>query len=211
MPIGHNIQTGTASEMDKGTNNGNELKSVYTTGEVAKICSISQQTVIRCFDSGRLKGFRVPGSKFRRIPGEQLISFMKENQIPLDKIGQAKKRVLVIDDDEAIVELLVEILTSDGRFEVKSGSTGFDAGMLAREMLPDVILLDFKLPDINGTAVCKSIRANKHLAHAKIIMISGVTDPDEIHELRQAGANAYIKKPFDNDVVIARIAELIHI
>ena len=73
-------------------------KSVYTTGEVARICSISQQTVIRCFDSGRLRGFRVPGSKFRRIPRDQLINFMKSNDIPLDKLGQSKKRILIIDD-----------------------------------------------------------------------------------------------------------------
>ena len=49
------------------------LKSVFTTGDVADICKLSQQTVIRCFDSGRLRGYRVPGSKFRRIPRDALI------------------------------------------------------------------------------------------------------------------------------------------
>ena len=48
-------------------------KTVFTTGEAAKICKVSQQTIIRCFDSGQLKGFRVPGSRFRRIPREQLV------------------------------------------------------------------------------------------------------------------------------------------
>ena len=43
-------------------------KQVFTTGEVAEVCKVSQQTIIRCFDSGKLKGFRVPGSRFRRIP-----------------------------------------------------------------------------------------------------------------------------------------------
>ena len=61
------------------------MKSVYTTGEVAQICKVSQQTVIRCFDSGRLNGFRVPGSRFRRIPRDSLLSFMKSNRIPLDE------------------------------------------------------------------------------------------------------------------------------
>ena len=46
------------------------MKTVFTTGEAAKICKVSQQTIIRCFDSGQLKGFRVPGSRFRRIPRE---------------------------------------------------------------------------------------------------------------------------------------------
>lgn len=52
-------------------------KKTFTTGEAAAICKVSQQTIIRCFDAGRLQGFRVPGSKFRRIPREELIRFMR--------------------------------------------------------------------------------------------------------------------------------------
>ncbi len=187
------------------------LKPVYTTGEVAKICSISQQTVIRCFDSGRLRGFRVPGSRFRRIPREQLISFMRENKIPLDKLERTTRRVLIVDDDEAIVSMLTDLLLRDGRFEVKSGATGFEAGLLARDFLPDIMLLDFKLPDIDGTTVCRSVRTVPQLGHTKIIMISGVADPDEIDLLLKAGADAFIKKPFDMAAVLSRITELIDV
>lgn len=186
-----------------------DTKKVYTTGEVARICNISQQTVIRCFDTGRLKGFRVPGSKFRRIPFESLVAFMKENDIPLGDLERAeKKRVLVIDDEQEIVDLIVDVLQSKGTFEVRFGNTGFDAGILARDFLPDVLLLDFKLPDINGTSVCRSIRANPHLDHTRIIMISGVADPREIDELRSAGADAFIKKPFDVDSIVDCIDSL---
>lgn len=186
-------------------------KAVYTTGEVARICNISQQTVIRCFDNGRLRGFRVPGSRFRRIPREQLIQFMRQNGIPLDQLERTKKRVLVIDDDRAVVEMLVDLLGQDGRFEVKSGQTGFEAGLLARDFLPDVILLDFKLPDIDGNIVCRTIRATPQISHAKIIMISGVADPDEISELRRSGADEFIKKPFDVAFVVERIAALLNL
>ncbi len=185
------------------------IKSVYTTGEVAQICKVSQQTVIRCFDSGRLKGFRVPGSRFRRIPREALLSFMKSNQIPLDKLDSGRKRVLVVDDDEAIVEMFVDLLERDGRFEVKTASTGYDAGILTEQFQPDVMLLDYKLPDINGTAVCRTIRANPNYEHMKIIVISGVADPDEVEELRSAGADEFIRKPFDITEVIARVADLV--
>ncbi len=186
------------------------MKSVYTTGEVAQICKVSQQTVIRCFDSGRLKGFRVPGSRFRRIPRESLLTFMKTNQIPLDKLDSGRKRVLVVDDDEAIVEMFVELLERDGRFEVKTASTGYDAGILTEQFQPDIILLDFKLPDINGTAVCRTIRSNPNYEHIKIIAISGVADPDEVDELRAAGADEFIRKPFDITEVIDRVADLVN-
>ncbi|NOS99393.1 MAG: response regulator [Phycisphaerales bacterium] len=187
---------------------GSEFKSVYTTGEVARICNISQQTVIRCFDNGRLRGFRVPGSRFRRIPRESLMAFMRHHEIPLDRIDAGPKRVLIVDDDRAVVEMLKDLLQRAGRYEVRVGLTGFEAGMLAQEFNPHVILLDFKLPDVNGTAVCRTLRDSPKMAKTKIIMISGVADPDEVAELMRAGADAFIKKPFDVEEVIEKITAL---
>jgi excisionase family DNA binding protein len=184
---------------------------VFTTGEVARICKVSQQTVIRCFDAGKLRGFRVPGSRFRRIPRDALIAFMKENSIPLDQLDSGKKRVLVVDDDEAIVEMFTDLLERDGRFELKTASTGYEAGIITERFRPDVILLDFKLPDVNGNTVCRTIRSNPSYEHIRIIAISGVADPDEVEELRSAGADDFIRKPFDINVVIARMSELLNV
>ena len=187
------------------------MKSVYTTGEVASICKVSQQTVIRCFDSGKLKGFRVPGSRFRRIPRDKLLDFMRENEIPLDQLDSGKKRILVVDDDLAIVEMLSELFARDGRFEFRTATTGFDAGLITEEFRPDVMLLDFKLPDVNGDVVCRKVRAQPHLQHMQIIIISGVADPDEVDELLKVGADEFIKKPFEIDAVISRIAESLRV
>ncbi|MFQ5491184.1 MAG: response regulator [Phycisphaerae bacterium] len=186
------------------------LKTVYTTGEVSQICNVSQQTVIRCFDKGDLQGFRVPGSRFRRIPRQSLLKFMKDHSIPLDHLESGKKRVLVVDDDEAIVEMFSELFERDGRFEIKTARSGYDAGMVTESFQPDVLLLDFKLPDVNGNVVCKSIRSNPKFEHMKIIMISGVADRDEIEELMKAGADEFIKKPFHIEMVISKVAEMVH-
>ena len=186
-------------------------KSVYTTGEVADICKVSQQTVIRCFDSGRLRGFRVPGSRFRRIPRESLLEFMKKHGIPLENLSSGRKRVLVVDDDEAIVEMLTELFERDGRFEVCTAKSGYDAGMVTQQFHPDVMLLDYKLPDINGNVVCKTVRAQPEFEQMRIIIISGVADPDEIADLKKSGADEFIKKPFDVEQVIARVAELLKV
>jgi excisionase family DNA binding protein len=185
------------------------LKSVFTTGEVAEICNLSQQTVIRCFDSGRLKGFRVPGSRFRRIPRDSLIHFMKEHTIPLDRLEMGKTRVLVVDDDPAIVEMLVELLERDGRFEVQTAATGFDAGLRTREFLPDVIVLDYMLPDINGNAVCRSIRSDESLKDVKVIIVSGVVDRQDVDKLYADGADDFLQKPFSIEQLVTRITELV--
>src|SRR3954465_1025246 len=135
------------------------MKTVFTTGEAAEICKVSQQTIIRCFDSGRLRGFRVPGSRFRRIPRDALIAFMKDNGIPPDALDSGKSKILVVDDDPEIVELFVDVLERDGRFEVKTASTGYDAGIQTKEFMPDLIILDTILPKSKATAACKTHRA----------------------------------------------------
>lgn len=184
-------------------------KKVFTTGEAAEICKVSQQTIIRCFDSGRLQGFRVPGSRFRRIPRDELLRFMRENDIPTDALAhRGKQRVLVVDDDPQILELFVDALTRDGRFEVRTASTGYEAGMLTEAFRPDAIVLDYMLPDVNGNIVCERIRENEAFSSTRIIFVSGVVNPDEIEKLKRSGADDFIKKPFNIEKLIARIAEL---
>jgi two-component system, OmpR family, response regulator len=185
------------------------MKNVYSTGEAAEICKVSQQTIIRCFDSGRLAGFRVPGSKFRRIPRESLIKFMRENEIPLDQLDSGRRKVLVVDDEAEIVELMVDVLDRDGRFDVQTATTGYDAGVLTQEFRPDLIILDYMLPDVNGNVVCKTIRNNPAFQHVKIIIISAVINQDEIDHLLKAGADAFMKKPFSIDDLVNRMTELL--
>ena len=178
------------------------MKNVYSTGEAASICKVSQQTIIRCFDSGRLQGFRVPGSRFRRIPRESLIKFMKENAIPLDQLDSGRRKVLVVDDDPEIVELMVDVLERDGRFDVRTAASGYDAGVQTHEFRPDLMILDYMLPDVNGNVVCKTVRQNPAFEHMKIIIVSGVINQDEIDNLMNVGADAFLKKPFSIDQLV---------
>jgi two-component system OmpR family response regulator len=187
------------------------MKTVFTTGEAADICKVSQQTIIRCFDSGRLKGFRVPGSRFRRIPRESLLTFMKDNGIPPEALDSGKTKILVVDDDPEIVELFADVLNRDGRFEVRTASTGYDAGVLTQEFLPDLIILDYMLPDVNGNVVCQTIRQNPNFEHIKIIIVSGVVNQDEINELLKVGADDFVKKPFNIEKLIERIGQLLSV
>lgn len=181
------------------------MKTVFTTGEAAKICKVSQQTIIRCFDSGQLRGFRVPGSRFRRIPREALYRFMKENNIPTDALESGRRRILVVDDDQAVVDLISEVLNSDARFEYKVVNNGFSAGVQAKEYHPDLMILDVMLPDINGQAVCELIRQDPTMSDIKIICISGMVEEDKIADLKKSGADDFLHKPLDIDELLRRI------
>jgi len=185
------------------------MKTVFTTGEAAKICKVSQQTIIRCFDNGQLKGFRVPGSRFRRIPREMLYKFMKDNGIPTDALESGRRKVLLVDDDTELVEVMTKFLEEDGRFEVKIATTGFDAGMLVKEYRPDMIVLDVMLPDINGKEVCQRVRADSTMEEVRILCISGMIEEDKIQDLRLAGADDFMHKPFDAEQLIERMCKML--
>src|SRR6188472_3109437 len=187
------------------------MKTVFTTGEAAKICKVSQQTIIRCFDNGQLKGFRVPGSRFRRIPREMLYKFMKDNGIPTDALESGKRKVLLVDDDVELVELMTKVLEEDGRFEVRVATTGFDAGMMVKEYRPDLIVLDVMLPDINGKEVCQRVRSDKTMDDVRIICISGMIEHEKIEEVRDSGANDFLQKPFEIEDLIERMCGMLEI
>jgi excisionase family DNA binding protein len=187
------------------------LKTVFTTGEAAKICKVSQQTIIRCFDSGTLKGFRVPGSRFRRIPRDHLYNFMKENGIPTDALESGKKKLLIVDDDQDLVDLMSDAFQRDGRFELRTANNGFDAGMQVKEFRPDIVVLDVMLPDLNGKLVCQHVRSDRSLDSVKILCISGMVEPSKVTELKESGANDFLQKPFTTDTLLERVCDLIEI
>lgn len=184
-------------------------KQVFTTGEAAEICNVSQQTIIRCFDSGRLQGFRVPGSRFRRIPRLDLIRFMRTNQIPTDALESATKRILIVDDDPKILGMLTDVFGDDDRFELRTAETGYDAGMLTQQFRPHLVLLDYMLPDLNGPQVCERIKSTPDLADTKVLVVSGVVKQGEIDALSEHGADGFVKKPFDIEHLLRSMEELL--
>jgi excisionase family DNA binding protein len=185
-------------------------KKVFTTGEAAAICGLSQQTIIRCFDAGRLTGFKVPGSKFRRIPREELVRFMKANGLPSDLLMDPTRRVLAVDDDPAMLAIYRHALKREGdRYELETAENGYDAGMLTERLRPDLLILDYQLPDINGVAVCRRVRSASHLDAVRILCVSGIADAAAVAALMEAGANEFLPKPFEIADLMARVDRLL--
>ena len=136
---------------------------------------------------------------------------MKDNGIPTDALESGKRKVLIVDDDVELVELMVDVFERDGRFDVRSANNGFDAGMLVKEFRPDLVVLDVMLPDINGKEVCQRVRSDGNLEAVKIICISGMVEQDKIAELRVAGADDFLNKPFPIEKLLERSCDLLDI
>lgn len=151
----------------------------------------------------------MPGSRFRRIPRDELIRFIRQNNIPANHLKGGHKRVLVVDDDEMIIELFRDVLGTDERFLVKTATTGYDAGVVTEQFKPDLLIIDYMLPGINGNVVCKTVRQNAKLANMKVIIVSGIVNRDEIKGLLEAGADDFIRKPFNIEKLLDRIYTLL--
>jgi DNA-binding response OmpR family regulator len=126
-------------------------------------------------------------------------------------LESGKRKALIVDDDPELVELITDALEADGRFEVRTANNGFDAGMMVREYHPDVIVLDVMLPDINGKEVCQRVRSDSALDDVRIICISGMVEQDKIQDLKSAGANHFLQKPFEVEILIDTICKLLDI
>ncbi len=135
------------------------------------------------------------------------ISSCGTTAFPTDALESGKRKILVVDDDEELVELIIDVLDKDGRFEVRSVNNGFDAGMMVKEYHPDLIVLDVMLPDINGKEVCQRVRSDPTMDDVKIICISGMVEQDKIDDLKAAGANDFLQKPFEVDQLVDRICQ----
>lgn len=105
------------------------------------------------------------------------------------------KKILAIDDDEAFLQLLSDACTGAG-YEFQSAHDGKEGLKAAKAMRPDVVLLDIMMPGIHGYEVCSSIRADKEIAHAKVIILSAKGYEFDKTCAKDAGADHYLVKPF---------------
>ena len=120
----------------------------------------------------------------------------------------AEGRILIVDDEEIIRELLADTFR-DTNYTIELATCGYDAGVLAERIHPDVILLDILLPDVDGREICKQIRRNPVTADAKIIAVTALKEPAQIEEIKAAGADDHIGKPFDVDEIRDKVSAMI--
>lgn len=187
-------------------------KDVLTTGEVAKICSVAPRTVSKWFDTGQLAGYRIPGSKDRRIPVASLVRFMKHHHIPLDGLASGRTRVLLVDTDAQMLDVLHRSLMEGTSYEVRTAATGFGAGLECEKFRPHAMLLDAHLPDADSKEILRHVRENPDLSLTKVIATSGRLTDGQGQQLQASGGfDGYLRKPFNVRQAIQAIEDAVAI
>ena len=181
-------------------------RNVLTTGEVARICNVAPRTVSKWFDRGQLKGYRIPGSKDRRIPVNELIRFMKANNMPTDVLSAGKIRVLLVHQQEASALQMIDALSRSG-YEMQLARNGFEAGAAMQKFSPHVILIDLLAKGLDAHGVCASIRASEEHGTIKVIALANHLAPQEAEALIERGFDGYVSDPSDTSEIARRIEE----
>jgi two-component system response regulator RpaA len=181
------------------------MKKVFTTGQVAKICKVAPRTVSKWFDSGRLRGYRIPGSQDRRIPREQLIKFLKEHGMPLGELEEeGLHKILVIGAEQLFADRLRELLPETEDFKHQLAQSGFEAGILAESFHPDTIILDLAMGRSEALQIASNLRRNPNYEQAQIIGLASEDEPAP-ESLTSYGFSEVFKKPFDIALLAQRI------
>ncbi len=187
-------------------------EKIYTTYQIGKFCQVNIRTVIRWIETGKLKAYSTPGGH-RRVKWSDLITFLTQNRMPIPReLEEAKKRkVLVVDDDPDFLEIASKIIEKIQEAEVRTTDSGFDAGILVAEWNPDLILLDFLIPDLDGFEVTKKIRNNPRLKKIPIIAVTSITDPAELEKVKTCGVDSVVTKPIENENFLKKIDRFLYV
>jgi excisionase family DNA binding protein len=185
----------------------NNHKDVLTTGQVARICNVAPRTVSKWFDSGQLRGYRIPGSKDRRIPKQQLMRFMKAYGIPLDNLETDQVRLLIVDDQADLTELLRDTLSVEQGYEVQVADNAFEAGALTEHFRPNVLLVDINLPGLAGRCMFRYLAGRSEFQDSRLIATSASMTEADRQSILQKGFHHTIAKPFHITDLVEAIKE----
>jgi len=195
--------------------NGKKIK-IFSALEVANICGVVNQTAVNWIKNGHLKAFTTPGNQYR-IYSDDLIKFLVERGMripdelkPLLPKKQKVKKIVIVDDDESVNNVIKRFLTEKMEsYTILQAFDGFQAGSLISEHTPSIIILDIKLPGINGNKLCRQIKNDSKLGDPIIIAITGMSEIDSKEKILADGADAYFLKPLNFSELVTTIKELL--
>jgi len=183
-----------------------------TTGDVAEYCEVTNAAVLKWIDAGKLPVFTTPGGHYRILRAD-FKDFLLRYGMFVDHsfFGKAssKKRILVVDDEEAVVSFIEGALLLEGKYEVAVATDGFDAGQQVVTFEPDLIILDIMLPGMDGFEVCKRVKSEEATQHIKVLAITGFATEENIDKILRMGADDYLAKPLKLQELHQKLEELL--
>jgi excisionase family DNA binding protein len=181
-----------------------------TTGQVAQYCHVTHRAVLKWVASGKLKAYRTPG-KHSRVSVPDFLEFLQQYHMPVPAEFQTvrpRKKILIVDDDRGIVNSIHRMLTLENKYEIETAYDGFEAGKKFITFQPQFIILDIRMPGLDGYQVCANIRSDMRNKNVRILAISAVSEDQEVKKIMELGADDYLNKPFSNKALKEKVEHL---
>lgn len=183
----------------------------YTTFEASRLLGVSLPTVVNWIKANRLKAHKTPGGH-RRIARDDLIAFLRRYEIPIPRelapTVSDRIRVLAVDDDEDERDLLKTVLEGEG-FDVALAANGFEAGLLFGTSRPDLVILDLRMPGLDGFGAIELLRSRSETSSVPVIACTAMADEDTKEKVVEAGFDAHIIKPYTPEELVGKILQLL--
>ena len=183
-----------------------------TTGQIAAACQITIPTVKRWIREGHLAAFQTAGGHFR-VTEDEFRRFQAALRMPKAPEGVASleglPRILIVDDDAALLDALHEALSWESLYKVEVAQDGYEGLIKVGSFKPNLLVLDIRMPGLNGFQVCRRVKADAALRETRILAISGHGGDNAREQILEAGADAFLEKPIDLDTLQTEVARLI--
>ncbi len=182
------------------------MAKTLSTFSVARMLHVDPGSVANWVDRGLLKAHRTPGGH-RRVATEDLLHFLREHKMPIPpELETTPTRILIVDDEPAITRLIARaILAVHPDYEVVEAHDGFGAGAILATLRPDVVILDLRMPGMDGYEVCRMIKSRDDTKHAEVLAVTAYPSPENEEQILKCGARVCLSKPLDVNKLLAEI------
>jgi len=184
------------------------IKSIYTTHDLSRLLHVNPRSVINWIEQDLLQSFRTPGGH-RRVRHDDLLAFLRKHKIPMPgALAGGSFSVLIVEDEADVSKMIQTFLENQPGYRVSTAADGINALMAVGRDRPDLMILDIKIPGVDGIEVCRQIKADPK-GKTAIIAISGQADNGS--KAIEAGADAFIIKPLDLEAMLAQVKKLLQV
>ena len=182
-------------------NRNSHDRAYMTPNEVAELLMVSPVTVRQWAQKKWIHAVTTAGGH-RRFLRHDVEQFARDRGMELASDGP--QRVLVVDDNRSFARYLADLLANQtDPVDTQTAHDGFDAGRKVLQFAPDIVLLDLKMPGMDGFSVCQQLKQDDITKHIRVIAMTGYYTPDNETKILEAGAEACLAKPFDKAVLLA--------
>lgn len=180
-----------------------------STFDVASMLEVDPGSVANWIDSGRLKAYRTPGGH-RRVSDEDLLAFLRQHNMPIpQRLVQKTVKIVIVDDEPAITEMVARAIgLSHPEYQIHQAHDGFQAGSMIATLRPDVVILDLRMPGMDGFSVCRQIKEQEQTRHAAVVAMTAYPSPEAEAEILRCGAKACLAKPLDFGRLVQKVEAL---